>query len=87
MKLFFMSFFLLVGLFGNSQELKVKTQSSIGNNVVYFIKNKQVLKEELIAIKPDEIESVNVVNRDTLVNNVKYTNQIFVVLKSPTKKE
>lgn len=87
MKLLFLPVFLLVGLFGYSQELKVKTQSSIGNNVIYFIKNKQVFKEELLAIKPEEIESVNVIKRDTLVNNIKYTSQIFVVLKTPIKKE
>lgn len=87
MKLPFLPVFLLVGLFGYSQELKVKSQSSIGDNVIYFIKNKQVFKKELLAIKPDEIESVNVVKRDTLVNNISYTSQIFVVLKSPTKKE
>ena len=48
-----------------SQELKSKTKSELGNNIAYFIKNKLVPKEELVAIKPDEIESVNVVKRDT----------------------
>ncbi len=87
MKLFFLSTIILVSLSGFSQELKTKSKSSIGDNVIYFIKNKPVFKEELVAIKPEEIESVNVVKRDTLVNNIKYTGQIFVILKSPTKKE
>jgi hypothetical protein len=70
-----------------SQELKSKTKSELGNNIAYFIKNKLVPKEELVAIKPDEIESVNVVKRDTIVDKKKYTSQIFVVLKSPNKYE
>jgi hypothetical protein len=76
-----------VGAVSYSQEIKSKTKSSLGDNVAYFIKNKMVPKEELVAIKPDEIESVNVVKRDTLVGNNKYSSQIFIVLKSPNKYE
>lgn len=78
---------LILGTKSYSQEIKNKTKSALGDNIVYFIKNKLVPKEELVAIKPDEIESVNVVKRDTIVDKKKYTSQIFVVLKSPNKYE
>jgi hypothetical protein len=70
-----------------SQEIKSNTKSALGDNVAYFIKTKLVPKEELVTIKPDQIESVNVIKRDTLIDKKKYTSQIFVVLKSPNKFE
>lgn len=78
---------LFVGTLSYSQEIKTKTNSVLGGSIAYFIKNKLVPKEELVAIKPDEIESVNVVKRDTLIDKKKYTGQIFVVLKTPNKYE
>ena len=78
---------LILGTKSYSQEIKIKTKSALGDNIAYFIKNKLVPKEELVAIKPDEIQSVNVVKRDTIVDKKKYTSQIFVVLKSPNKYE
>ncbi len=78
---------LILGTKSYSQEIKTKTKSELGNDIAYFIKNKLVPKEELVVIKPDEIESVNVVKRDTIVDKKKYTSQIFVVLKSPNKYE
>ena len=78
---------LILGTKSYSQEIKTKTKSALGDDIAYFIKNKLVPKEELVVIKPDEIESVNVVKRDTIVDKNKYTSQIFVVLKSPNKYE
>lgn len=78
---------LFVGTLSYCQEIKTKTKSALGESIAYFIKNKLVPKEELVVIKPDEIESVNVVKRDTIVDKKKYTSQIFVVLKSPNKYE
>ncbi len=78
---------LFVGTLSYSQEITTKTKSVLGDNIAYFIKNKLVPKEELVAIKPDEIVSVNVVKRDTLLDKKKYYSQIFVVLKSPNKYE
>ena len=78
---------LILGTKSYSQEIKTKTKSALGDNIAYFIKNKLVPKEELVVIKPDEIETVNVVKRDTIVDKKKYTSQIFVVLKSPNKYE
>jgi len=78
---------LILGTKSYSQEIKNKTKSALGDNIAYFIKNKLVPKEELVTIKPDEIQSVNVVKRDTIVDKKKYTSQIFVVLKSPNKYE
>lgn len=76
-----------VGTLSYSQEIKSNTKSVLGDTPAYFIKNKLVPKEELVVIKPDEIESVNVVKRDTIIDKKKYTGQIFVVLKSPNKYE
>ena len=77
---------LFTGTIVYSQEIKTNAQPTILGDVAYFIKNKLVSKEELVVIKPNEIESVNVVKRDTLVDNKKYTAQIFVVLKTPINK-
>ncbi len=78
---------LFFGIMSYSQEIKTNTKSTLGDNIAYFIKNKLVPKEELVTIKPDEIVSVNVVKRDTLLDKKKYSSQIFVVLKSPNKYE
>lgn len=78
---------LILGTKSYSQEIKTKTKSALGDDIAYFIKNKLVPKEELVVIKPNEIESVNVLKRDTIVDKKKYTSQIFVVLKSPNKYE
>lgn len=86
-KKLFVVIILILGTRSYSQETKSKTKSALGDNIAYFIKNKLVPKEELVVIKPDEIESVNVVKRDTIVDKKKYTSQIFVVLKSPNKYE
>ena len=69
------------------QEIKTKTQPAILGDIAYFIKNKLVSKEELVIIKPDEIESVNVIKRDTIIEKRRYSSQIFVVLKTPIKNE
>jgi hypothetical protein len=81
-RLFIISF--LFSTISYSQEIKSKSTSSIGENNVYFIKNKVVPKDELVKIKPEDIESVNVVKRDTIIDKQRYTGQIFVVLK-PSK--
>ena len=86
-KKLFVVIILILGTRSYSQETKSKTKSALGDNIAYFIKNKLVSKEELVVIKPDEIETVNVVKRDTIVDKKKYTSQIFVVLKSPNKYE
>lgn len=78
---------LFFGIMSYSQEIKTNTKSALGDNIAYFIKKKLVPKEELVTIKPDEIVSVNVVKRDTLLDKKKYSSQIFVVLKSPNKYE
>jgi hypothetical protein len=49
---------LILGTKSYSQEIKNKTKSALGDNIAYFIKNKLVPKEELVAIKPDEIQSM-----------------------------
>jgi hypothetical protein len=65
-----------------SQEIKTNTKSSLGDDIAYFIKNKLVPKEELVTIKPDEIASLNVIKRDTIIDKRRYSGQIFVVLKT-----
>jgi hypothetical protein len=70
-----------------SQNLKTKTQPEITGNIAYFIENKLFPNEKLGAITPNEIESINSIKKDTIINGQKYTGQIFVVLKSPLKKE
>ena len=87
MKKLLLGIALFVGTLSYSQEIQAKTNSALGGSIAYFIKNKLIPKEELVAIKPNEIESVNVVKRDTIIDKMKYTGQIFVVLKTPNKYE
>jgi hypothetical protein len=77
---------LFFGIISYSQEIKTNTKSSLGDNIAYFIKNKLIPKEELVAIKPDEIASLNVIKRDTIIDKRRYSGQIFVVLKTSQKK-
>lgn len=84
MKKIFLIGFFLTGISFYGQEIKTKTTSALGDNIAYFIKNKLATKEELIVIQPDEIESVNVVKRDTVIDKKRYASQIFVQLK-PTR--
>lgn len=68
--------------FSYSQEISTKSKSELGESIAYFVKNKLVPKEELLTIKPDEIVSLNVVKRDTIIDKRRYSGQIFVVLKT-----
>lgn len=72
---------LLLGAIGYSQEIKTKTESAISGNIAYFLNTKLTPGSELKAIKPEEIDSVRTVRRDTLIGTEKYSAQIFVVLK------
>jgi hypothetical protein len=72
-----------IGIVSYSQEINSKTKSSLGEDIAYFIKNKLVPKEYLVTIKPDEIASLNVIKRDTIIDKRRYSGQIFVVLKAP----
>lgn len=83
----FVIFSLFTGTMIYSQNIKTKTQPEITGTVAYFIENKLMEKDQLVLIKPEEIESVNSIKRDTIVDGQKYAGQIFVVLKSPLKKE
>lgn len=83
----FFILFLFTGTLIYSQNIKTQAQPTILGDIAYFIKNKLVSKEELVVIKPEEIESVNVVKRDTVIEKRRYSGQIFVVLKTPIKSE
>lgn len=87
MKKIFLLFTFISATFSYSQEIKSKSTSSVGEDNAYFIKNKLVSKEELVKIKPDEIESVNVFKRDTIIDKRRYSGQIFVVLKAPINRK
>jgi len=78
---------LFAGTMVYSQNIKTKTQPEISGAIAYFIENRLMAKEQLLIIKPEEIESVNSIRRDTIVRGEKYVGQIFVVLKLPLKKE
>jgi hypothetical protein len=77
---------LFFGIISYSQEINSKTKSVLGDDIAYFIKNKLVPKEYLVTIKPDEIASLNVIKRDTIIDKRRYSGQIFVVLKTSQKK-
>lgn len=62
------------------QEVKTTTTSVVKGESAFFIKGKFVPKVALEKIKREQIKSVNVIQRDTIINEKKYAAQIFVVL-------
>ena len=82
-----MTFFVITTSYSYGQEIKANSKPALVGNSAYFIKNKLVPIDELKVIKYTDIESTSIVKRDTIIDNQKYTSQIFVVLKQTAKKE
>jgi hypothetical protein len=69
-----------------AQEVSSVQKSSIPDSTAYFVNGKLALASDLKLIPQDAIQSVNVIKRDTVVNQSRYKAQIFVILKSKDPK-
>ncbi|KAI9550172.1 hypothetical protein GHT06_003544 [Daphnia sinensis] len=78
---------LSIGLFTKAQEVKKTQESSVPENVAYIVDGKFMKDSDLSKITADQIESVNVIKRDTLIDNRRYDAQLFVRLKKIYPKE
>jgi hypothetical protein len=58
-----------------------KKKDSIPEDVAVFIDTQLSNSETLKSLNPNDIESINVVKRDTVVNSRKYKGQIFIKMK------
>ena len=64
-----------------AQELKKSQESAVPGNIVYIVDGKFMGDKELLKITADQIESVNVIKRDTVIDNRRFDTQFFVRLK------
>jgi len=82
MRIFLTSIFLFIASLSFCQELSTVQKSAVPDSTAYFVNGKFTSGDQLKLISQDSIKSVNVIKRDTVVNNQKYDAQIFVILKS-----
>ncbi|MEN8966109.1 MAG: hypothetical protein ABF250_09000 [Polaribacter sp.] len=62
-------------------QISNKQKSSISSNTAYLVNGVFFRNEELKAISKDDILSIKVVKRDTVINSKKFDAQILVLLK------
>lgn len=55
--------------------------STIPDNSIYFVNNEIIPLSELKAIDKEVIESINIKKKDTIIDKIKYSTQIFVTTK------
>ncbi len=70
-----------------AQEVKKSQNSSVSGTIAYIVDGKYMKDSELPKITADQIESVNVVKRDTVIDNRRFDAQIIVKLKKIYPKE
>jgi len=58
-----------------------KKKENIPEDVAVFIDAQLTNSEVLKSIQPNDIESMNVIKKDTVVNSRKYKGQIFIKMK------
>ncbi len=58
-----------------------KTKETIPQDVAVFVDMQLTNSEVLKSLQPNDIESMNVVKRDTIIDSKKYKGQIFIKMK------
>lgn len=56
--------------------------SSLPDLTAYIVNGSFIPAKNLMNISQDSIKSMNVIKKDTVINNQKYKAQIFIILKS-----
>jgi len=80
-----LTFFVLGSV--KAQEVKITQNSSVPGRGAYIIDGKYIKDSELPKITADQIESVNVIKRDTIIDKIKFDSQIIIKLKKVFPKE
>ena len=81
MKKLIFSIAIISSLSSYSQSTTDKKKDSLPEDVAVFIDAQLTNSEVLKSIQPNDIESMNIVKKDTVVNSRKYKGQIFIKLK------
>ena len=81
MKKLIFSIAIISSLSSYSQSTIEKKKESIPEDVAVFIDAQLSNSEVLKSIQPNDIESMNIVKKDTVVNSRKYKGQIFIKMK------
>jgi hypothetical protein len=58
-----------------------KTKEIIPQDIAVFVDTQLTNSEVLKSLQPNDIESMNVVKRDTIIDSKKYKGQIFIKMK------
>ena len=58
-----------------------KTKETIPQDVAVFVDTQLTNSEVLKSLQPNDIESMNVIKRDTIIDSKKYKGQIFIKMK------
>jgi hypothetical protein len=81
MKKLIFSIAIIYSLSSYSQSTTDKKKESLPEDVAVFIDAQLSNSEVLKSIQPNDIESMNIVKKDTVVNSRKYKGQIFIKMK------
>jgi hypothetical protein len=81
MKKLIFSIAIISSLSSYSQSTTDKKKESLPEDVAVFIDAQLSNSEILKSIQPNDIESMNIVKKDTVVNSRKYKGQIFIKMK------
>jgi hypothetical protein len=81
MKKLIFSIAIISSLSSYSQSTTDKKKESLPEDVAVFIDAQLTNSEVLKSIQPNDIESMNVIKKDTVVNSRKYRGQIFIKMK------
>jgi hypothetical protein len=81
MKKIIFSIAIISSLSSYSQSTPDKKKESLPEDVAVFIDAQLSNSEVLKSIQPNDIESMNIVKKDTVVNSRKYKGQIFIKMK------
>lgn len=81
MKKLIFSIAIIFSLSSYSQSTTDKKKESLPEDVAVFIDAQLSNSEVLKSIQPNDIESMNIVKKDTVINSRKYKGQIFIKMK------
>jgi hypothetical protein len=81
MKKLIFSIAIISSLSSYSQSTTDKKKDSLPEDVAVFIDAQLTNSEVLKSIQPNDIESMNIVKKDTVINSRKYKGQIFIKMK------
>ncbi|MEY2670924.1 MAG: hypothetical protein RLZZ577_1240 [Bacteroidota bacterium] len=81
MKKLIFSIAIISSLSSYSQSTSDKKKDSLPEDVAVFIDSHLSNSEVLQSLNPNDIESMNVIKRDTVLDSKKYKGQIFIKMK------